>query len=184
MVRKRRYLLNTNVPLSAYYEWIARKRGVRLQPYTLQWLRRYGRLSYYSNLLELELRGTPIKSHVISLLRSYGVERLSSDKGRLRRRAVRLLKEYGLSLRFIVDAMYVLLAKEYGLVIVSYDKDIELLANILGVACKKPLGEPRGPQHLSQQGGRKSCKRGAKNKRQNRSSRRARGESERKRKRR
>ena len=50
-----------------------------------------------------------LKSHVISLLRSYGVERLSSDKGRLHRKAVRLLKQYGLSLRFTVDAVRVLL---------------------------------------------------------------------------
>jgi len=50
-----------------------------------------------------------LKSHVISLLRSYGVERLSSDKGRLHRKAVRLLKQYGLSLRFTIDAVRVLL---------------------------------------------------------------------------
>lgn len=47
-----------------------------------------------------------------------------------------MLKEYRLSVRFTVDAMHVLLVREYRLVIVSY----ELLANILGVACKRPLG--------------------------------------------
>ncbi|WP_153801372.1 hypothetical protein [Hyperthermus butylicus] len=46
---KRRYLLNTNVPLSAYYG----------SPHVKAWLRRHGIESYYSDILELELRGHP-----------------------------------------------------------------------------------------------------------------------------
>jgi len=171
--RRRRYLLNTNVPLAAYYG----------SPGAREWLKRHGGEAYYSDILELELRGHPAKTEVLNLLRAYHVAKLSTDKGRLRREAVRLLKKKGLSLRYTNDMMHVLLAKERKLVIVSYDEDIERLAEILRVPYKRPWGKPYGPQDVHGSSNRASSKRGKEDKGQNRSSHRTRGRGERKRKR-
>lgn len=140
--------MNTNVPLAAYYG----------SPSARNWLRVHGRESYYSEILEMELRGHPSKTEVLNLLKSYGAARLPADKGRLRREAVKLLKEKGLSLRYTNDAMHVLLAREHGLTIVSYDEDIERLAEILGATYKRPWGKPYGPQDLPGPSNRESGK--------------------------
>ncbi len=71
--------MNTNVPLAAYYG----------SPGARQWLRKHGAEVYYSEILEMELRGHPAKIEVLNLLRAYHVAKLPADKGRLRREAVK-----------------------------------------------------------------------------------------------
>ena len=143
--RKRRYLLNTNVPLAAYYG----------SPGARKWLQRHGGEAYYSSLLRIELRrlrqrgAVSSVAAVLNVLRESGVEELSIDARRVLRKAKKL-SDKGLFPRGLVfDAAHVLIAKEHRLVIVSYDEDIERLAEILGAVYKRPWGRPYGPQDIS-----------------------------------
>ncbi len=140
--RRRRYYLNTSVPLAAYYG----------SPGARAWLQRHGRESVYTKVLRAELRRAaslgylPSVSAVLDMLRLAGAVEASVDIGRLRREARTVVKRYGLPRRFEPDAMHVLAARELRLRIVSYDRDIEHLADILGVPYVRPPGEPYGPR--------------------------------------
>ena len=134
MPGRRHYLLNTNVPLAAYYG----------SPSARGWLRLHGGEAYYSSLLRVELRrlrqkgALPSVSAVLDVLRANNVEELSVNARRVLERA-RRLSDRGLFPRALVfDAAHVLIAKEYGLVIVSYDEDIGRLAGILGLPTRGP----------------------------------------------
>ena len=158
MRRKRRYLLNTNVPLAAYYG----------SPEAKNWLKRHGSESYYSSMLRVELRRlrqrgvVPSVAAVLDVLRANGAMELSVDARKVLRRAKKL-SDRGLFPRGLVfDAAHVLIAKENKLAIVSYDEDIERLAEILGAVHKKPWGRPYGPQDLPGSRGGEGGKRGEK----------------------
>ena len=164
--RKRRYLLNTNVPLSAYYERLAMQQRIRLEPYALRWLGIYGTESYYTKLLlrEIEriqerLQGrlpselhilVPRKEAVLAILRGNGVARLSIDVGKVVKRAYRTytrLVASGVNVE-LDDVMYLLVAKEHNLALVGFEKKLTRVAPLIGAVYILLPGTPRGPQDI------------------------------------
>lgn len=165
--KRRRYLLNTNVPLSAFFEELARGEGVNVDPVTHRWLRVYGALSYYlGRLLRHEVArirerllgakeyggvGEALSyTRVKRILDAYNVARLGGVKiptGTVARWRRLLRREYGVEVS-AADVAYMLVAKSRGLVLVTYDTGVHQAASIIGVAVVKPWGVPRGPQDI------------------------------------
>ena len=164
--RKRRYLLNTNVPLSAYYERLAMQQRIRLEPYALRWLGIHGTESYYTKLLLREIKRiqerlqgrlpselhilVPRKEAALAILRGNGVARLSIDVGKVVKRAYRTytwLVASGVNVE-LDDVMYLLVAKEHSLALVGFEKKLTRVAPLIGAVYILLPGMPRGPQDV------------------------------------
>ena len=163
----RRYLLNTNVPLSAFFEQLALRRGHRVEPSALRWLRVYGHVCYYfGRLLRYEVkrvRGRLLElgyeqvareltyPRVKRLLEEHGVSRLSRVKVNVTSESVvrwqRLLRRKHIDVS-AADVTYLLAARERGLALVTYDTGVLRAAEIIGVVVVRPWGRPHGPQDI------------------------------------
>jgi len=148
------YLLNTNLPITAYIAWVSGRRG---HP-SIGWLRSHGQESCYTKitiaeLRELERRGKLCPgdaNKIISFLESFGVRYRRMAKTFLRS-ARELARRGDIRWSLVVDAALLLYAKSHGMHVVTYNyRDFQELSSILGWSYTVPPGAPLGPQDYPQ----------------------------------